>query len=148
MGGLSLQRRLAAEILKVGESRIVMNPEHLEDIKNAITRSDIKRMISHGYIKVKPTKIKKPELHPKKRKKGPGRRKGAKGARLTKKRRWINTIRPLRKMLRELRDKKIIDSRTYRETYLLIKSGAFRSRSHLKLHLKQKGVLDEDRTQI
>ncbi len=146
MGGLSLQKRLAASILKVGESRIVMDPEHLEDIKNAITRSDIKKMISHGYIKVKPTKIKKPELYPKKRKRGPGRKKGAKGARLTKKRRWINTIRPLRKMLRELRERKVIDSRTYRETYRMIKSGAFRDRSHLKLYLKQKGVSNEDRT--
>jgi large subunit ribosomal protein L19e len=146
MGGLSLQKRLAASILKVGQSRIVMDPEHLEDIKNAITRSDIKKMISHGYIKVKPTKIKKPELYPKKRRKGPGSRKGARGTRVTKKRLWINTIRPLRRMLRELRDKKVIDPTTYRKTYNLIKSGAFRSRSHLKLYLKQKGVLHEDRT--
>ncbi len=146
MGGLSLQRRLAASILGVGESRIVMDPEHLEDIKNAITRSDIKKMISHDYIKVKPTKIKKPELYPEKRKRGAGSKKGAKGARLTKKKRWINTIRPLRKMLRELRERKVIDSRTYRETYRMIKSGAFRDRSHLKLYLKQKGVSNEDRT--
>ena len=33
MGGLTLQKRLAAKVLKVGESRIVMDPEHLEDIK-------------------------------------------------------------------------------------------------------------------
>jgi len=146
MGGLTIQRRLAASILKVGESRIVMDPEHLEDIKNAITRYDIKKMISHGYIKIKPTKIKKPELHPKKRKKGPGRRKGAMGTRLRKKRAWINTIRPMRKILKDMKEKKVIDTRTYRETYHLIKSGVFRSRSHLKLYLKQKGVLHEDRT--
>jgi len=145
MGGLSLQRKLAADILKVGQSRVVMDPEHLEDIKNAITRADIRKMISHGYIKVKPTKIKKPELYPKRRKKGPGKRKGALGAKVTKKRRWINTIRPLRRMLKELRDKGMIDKTTYRKTYMLIKSGAFRSRSHLKLYLKQKGILHEVR---
>jgi large subunit ribosomal protein L19e len=148
MGGLSLQRRLAADILKVGESRVVMDPEHLEDIKNAITRADIKKMISHGYIKVKPTKIKKPELYPKRKKKGPGRRKGASGAKVTKKRRWINTIRPLRRMLKDLRDEGIIDTKTYRKTYLLVKSGMFRSRSHLELYFKQKGVLSEDRTKV
>ncbi|MDI6826629.1 MAG: 50S ribosomal protein L19e [Candidatus Aenigmarchaeota archaeon] len=143
MGSLSLQRRLAAEILKVGETRIVMDSEHLEDIKNAITRSDIKKMISHGYIKVQRTKIKKPVLHKKKRRKGPGKRKGSFGAILTKKERWINTIRPLRRMLREFRDEGKIDKRTYRKTYYLIKSGAFRSKSHLKQYLKQKLVLHE-----
>jgi len=146
MGGLSLQRKLAADVLKVGQTRIVMDPEHLEDVKNAITRSDIRKMISHGYIKVKPTKIKKPDLYHKKKKKGPGRRKGTRGAKVTKKREWINTIRPLRTMLKDLRDKKVIDATTYRKTYMLIKSGMFRSRSHLKLYLKQKGIMHEDRT--
>ena len=42
MGGLTLQKKLAADILKVGETRVVMDPEHLEDIKNAITRADIR----------------------------------------------------------------------------------------------------------
>jgi len=146
MGGLSLQRKLAADILKVGQTRVVMDTEHLEEIKNAITRSDIRKMINHGWIKVKPGKIKMPDLYPKKRKKGPGKRKGSHGAKITKKRMWINTIRPLRRMLKELRDKKTIDSRTYRKTYMLIKSGAFRSRSHLKLYLKQQGIIHEDRT--
>jgi large subunit ribosomal protein L19e len=145
MGGLSLQKKLAADILKVGQSRVVMDPEHLEDIKNAITRADIRKMISHGYIKVKPTKIKRPELYPKKRKKGQGKRKGSLGAKVNKKRRWINTIRPLRRMIKELRDKGTIDKTTYRKTYILIKSGAYRSRSHLKLYLKQKGLLHEGR---
>lgn len=146
MGGLSLQRRLAAKVLKVGQSRIVMDSEHLEDIKNAITRSDIRKMISHGYIKVKRTKIKKPDLYPKKKRKGYGSKKGSKRSKITKKRSWINTIRPLRKMLRDLRDKETIDPTTYRKTYNLIKSGAFRNRSHLRLYLKQKGILHEKRT--
>jgi len=148
MGGLSLQKRLAANVLKVGQSRVVMDPDHFEDIKNAITRSDIRKMINHGYIKVKKTKVKKPDLYKKKRKKGPGRRKGARGAKVTKKRNWINTIRPLRRMLKDLRDKGTIDSRTYRKTYMLIKSGMFRSRSHLKLYLKQKGVLHEKKSKV
>ena len=148
MGGLLLQKKLAADILKVGQSRIVMDPEHLEDIKNAITRRDIKKMISKGYIKVKRGKIKKPELYRKKRKRGPGSKKGSSRARLTKKERWMHTIRPLRGMLKELRDKGVLDTRMYRKTYLLVKSGMFRSRSHLKLYLKQKGVLSEDKSKV
>lgn len=139
MGGLSLQRRLAAKILKVGESKIWMDKEHLEDIKNAITRADIKKMISHGYIQ---SKVEKPKFPKKRRKtkKGIGRRKGSKGARYSKKRKWINTIRPLRDMLKELKAQGKIDSVTYKKTYLLIKGGMFRSRAHLKLYLRQKGI--------
>jgi large subunit ribosomal protein L19e len=148
MGGLLLQKKLAADILKVGQSRVVMNPEHLEDIKNAITRRDIKKIISKGYIKVKRSKIKMPDLYHKKRKKGPGSKKGSSHAKLTKKEKWMHTVRPLRRMLKELRDKGSLDTKTYRKTYMLIKSGMFRSRSHLKLYLKQKGVLSEDRTKV
>ena len=36
MGGLSQQKRMASVMLKAGESRVWMNPDHLEDIKNAI----------------------------------------------------------------------------------------------------------------
>jgi len=145
MGGLSLQKRMASEILKVGKSRIWIDTEHLEEIKNAITRADIRKMINHGYIKAKDAKIKKPKVQ-KRKKQGPGSRKGAKGARKPKKEKWINTVRPLRKMLKELKEEKRIDVKTYRKLYLQIKSGAFRSRSHLKLYLKQRGIISEDRT--
>ena len=148
MGGLLLQKRLAADILKVGQSRIVMNPEHLEDIKNAITRRDVKKMISKGYIKVNRGKIPKPRLYQKRKKRGPGRKKGSSRAKLTKKERWMQTVRPLRKMLKELRDKGTIDARTYRNTYMLVKSGMFRSRSHMRLYLKQKGVLSEGKSKV
>ncbi len=148
MGGLSLQKRLAAEVLKIGQSRVWMSTEHLEDIKKAVTRSDVRKMISHGYIKAKKEKINKPKIYQKKRKKGPGSRKGSAGARLTKKRRWINTIRPLRKMLKELRNEGKMDQTKYRKVYLLAKGGVFRNRVHLKLYLEQKGILHEDRTKV
>lgn len=145
MGGLSLQKRLAAKILKIGESRVWIDPDQREEIKNAITRADIKKMINHGYIKAKKEKIKRPRTQ-KKKKQGPGSRKGAKGARRPKKEKWMNTVRPLRKMLKELRDQEKIDVKTYRKLYLQVKSGAFRSRTHLKLYLKQRGIISEDRT--
>jgi large subunit ribosomal protein L19e len=145
MGGLSLQRRLAADILKVGETRIWVSPSHLDEIKNSITRSDVRRMINHGYIKAKTPKIKRPKERVKKTK-GPGRRKGAKGARTPKKEKWMNTVRPLRRMLKKLRDENKIDVGTYRKLYSQVKSGTFRNRSHLKLYLKQRGILNETGT--
>ncbi|MCD6226509.1 MAG: 50S ribosomal protein L19e [Candidatus Aenigmarchaeota archaeon] len=142
MAGFSSQRRIAAEILKVGETKIWIDPEHKEEIKNAITRADIKKMISHGYIKKRPDKIRIKKME-KVKKQGVGSRKGKKGARLPKKRKWINTIRPLRRMLKELRDEKKIDEKNYRRLYMLAKGGVFRSRTHLKLYLKQRGIVED-----
>ncbi len=145
MGGLSLQKRLASKMLKVGKSRVWMDTEHREEIKNAITRADIRKMINHGYIKAKSKKIKRTKVE-KNKKKGPGSRKGDAGARTIGKEKWMNTVRPLRKMIKELKDQKKVDGKTYRKLYLQIKSGAFRSRSHLRLYLKQRGIVSEDRT--
>ncbi len=144
MGGLSLQRRLASKMLKAGESRVWMDTEHREEIKNAITRADIRKMINHGYIKAKNPKIKRSAER--RTKKGPGSRKGSAGARTVRKEKWMNTVRPLRRMIKELKEEEKIDQKTYRKLYLQIKSGAFRSRSHLKLYLKQRGIISEDRT--
>ncbi len=139
MAGLSLQKRLAASILKVGLSKVWLDPEHFEDIKNAISRKDIKRLIEKGYIKKKSGKIPYPK-EKKDRKQRVGSRKGKKGARTDKKRAWINTIRPIRKMLNELKEQGKIDKEIYKTAYRLAKAGTFRSRSHLKLYLQQKGV--------
>lgn len=145
MAGLSLQKRLASEILKVGETRVWINPTYSDEVKGAITRADVRRMINHGYIKAKKEKIKRPR-NKKKKRQGPGKRKGSKGARRPKKEKWMNTIRPLRRMLKKLREEKKIDVKTYRKLYLQVKSGAFRNRSHLKLYLEQRGIIDEGRT--
>jgi len=148
MGGLTQQRRMASDILKVGGTRVWISEKHLEDVKNAITRADIRKMISHGYIKARNEKIKRPNLETKKKKKGEGSRKGKRGSRLPKKRKWINTIRPLRRMIKDLRAEGKIDVSNYRKLYMLVKSGSFRSRSHLKLYLKQKGIVNENESKV
>ena len=47
---LDVQRRLAAQILKCGENRIKFDPDSLEDIKEAITKTDIRSLINNGLI--------------------------------------------------------------------------------------------------
>ena len=136
----SLQKRLAAHILKVGKSRVWLDPTKFKDIDAAITKVDIRKLIKKGYIKALPEKLHRPKTM-KKRRKGVGSRKGRKGAIVSKKRRWILTVRPLRKMLKELRVSNQIDHATYRKLYLLVKGGMFRSRTHLKIYLEQRGLL-------
>jgi|FaiFalDrversion2_1042247.scaffolds.fasta_scaffold01274_3 large subunit ribosomal protein L19e len=137
---VELQRRLASRVLGVGKSRIWMDPSKVEDIKKAITAADIRRLVKKGIIKVLPEKIKVREKVEKKRK-GVGRRKGKKYSIVRRKERWINTVRPLRRMLKELKETNQIDNRTYRYVRKLIKGGMFKSRSHLRIYLEQHGLL-------
>jgi large subunit ribosomal protein L19e len=141
---LSLQRRLAAEVLKCGKNRIWFNPEMLEDISTASTKQDIRELIEKGAIKRKQVKgvcrarINERRLKKAKgRRKGYGSRKGKKTARMPRKRVWILRIRALRRRLRELKKSGEIDRRTYRRLYRMAKSGVFRSVSHLNSYVQE-----------
>lgn len=141
---LKTQRRIAAAILKAGEGRVWLDPEDRESISAAVTREDIRKLISERAIQARQEKgisrCRAKKLHSQRakgRRKGHGKRSGKKGARLPKKEKWISTIRPLRKKLVELRDSGKIDKATCRKLYLLAKGGAFKSKSHLDMYLKE-----------
>ncbi|MFQ6135802.1 MAG: 50S ribosomal protein L19e [Candidatus Hydrothermarchaeales archaeon] len=145
---LKTQKRLAAKILKVGQNRVWIDPEGIEDVATAVTRDDIKRRIREGTIQARAKKgvsrhrgRKRSAQRAKGRRRGHGRRKGKIGAKVPKKRRWISTIRPVRDSLKGLRDSKKIDSSTYRKLYLMAKGGIFKSRSHLDTYLKEHKLL-------
>ncbi len=141
---LSFQRRLAASVLKCGENKVWFDPTAVEDIATAATKEDIRELVEEGIIKRKPVRgicrarIRKNRIQKKKgRRRGHGSRKGAKGARMPRKRRWIIRIRALRKTLREMRDSGEIDRATYRILYRKAKGGEFRSVAHLKAYMEQ-----------
>jgi len=133
---------MAASILKCGINRVWMDPDRAEDATEAVTRNDIRGLINSGVIKalrkkgISKGRIRKRKMQKKKgRRKGIGSRGGTTYARLPKKRRWIQKIRPQRKMLKELRDKGEIDKKTYRKLYRHASGGMFKSKAHLKSHL-------------
>jgi len=128
--GVKTVRRLAADILKVGESRIWIDPERLEDVENAVTRADVRRLIKSGIIRERPASTpSRSRVRARSGRRGPGSRKGAKGARVSVT--WVEKVRAQRRLLKELRDKKIISRRMYRRLYLMVKGGAFASRRAL-----------------
>ena len=137
---LKNQRRLAAETLKIGESRVWIDPERIDDVSTAITRGDIRRLIHEGAIEALPKKgisSARTRIHKKKRlQKGHGSRKGTKGARALKKRLWTERVRAIRNHLRELRDHHIIAKNVYRNLYGMVKGGAFKSVSHLEQYVQ------------
>ena len=48
---LKAQRRLASELLKVGQNRVWMDPDRVEDIQSAITKSDVRKLIYEGTVR-------------------------------------------------------------------------------------------------
>ena len=148
---LSTKRRMAASIMKVGRGRVWFDPDELEDIEEAVTRDDIRSLIHDRVIQPKPvigTSRGRANFRQaqkaKGRRSGHGKRKGAMGARLPKKRRWISTIRPIRKMLAELRDSKKIDSATHRKLYGMAKGGMSKRTAYLNLYLMEKKLITEE----
>jgi large subunit ribosomal protein L19e len=129
------QRRLAAQILKVGKTRIWVDPEDLDRVSSAITREEIRKLIHEGSIKKMPElgisrgrkRVRHQELLAG-RHKGPGSTKGNTRA---AKRRWAVRIRSIRERLRTLRDKRFITTEVYRKLSLMAKGGTFRSAAHL-----------------
>jgi large subunit ribosomal protein L19e len=141
---ITLQRRLAADILKCSEKRVWFDEDRLDDIKESITKQDIKELINEGVVRQKPVKSisrgrarqakgQKAKGH----RKGHGSRKGKKGARLPRKVMWMSKIRVQRNFLKELREKGHILKSVYRNLYRKAKGGFFRSRRHIKIYAEE-----------
>jgi large subunit ribosomal protein L19e len=143
MSDLASQKRIVASILKCGVNRVWFNPDRLSDIENAISREDLRGLVTDGAIKARQKKgVSRGRARAKIAKrsyghcKGPGRRKGAEGARNPSKRAWIQKIRAIRKALVALRDAGMIDQHIYRVLYRKAAGGQFRSVAHMKAQME------------
>jgi large subunit ribosomal protein L19e len=139
MSDLANQRRIAAEVLKCGENRVWFDPEKQTEIEAAISRADIRSLVEQGIVTARQKKgvsRGRARLLEEKRAyghcKGPGRRKGASGARSPSKRQWIQKIRAIRRSLREMRESGDVDPHLYRVLYRKAAGGQFRSVAHMK----------------
>lgn len=140
------QKRVASEVLKCGVSRVrILDAKQTEE---AITRQDIRNLIRKGLI----VKIQKKgtskgfSKHLLKQKKkgrrgGIGNRKGSYKARNPKKSAWIRTVRPLRRLLRELVKNGQIEKNESKALFALVKGGTFRSKGHLLNYLTERRML-------
>ena len=141
---LVAQKRIAAHVMNCGVSRVWIDPARLGDVSEAITTSDIRRLVKDGVISQKPKKgnsggrrRKNAEQKRKGRRKGKGSRKGHIGVRNNTKRAWINRVRAQRKLSKELLAAGRIDKPTYKQIYRKIKGGFFRSRAHLMSYTEE-----------
>jgi len=138
MTDLSAQKRLAADVLDVGENRVWFDPDAQGDIAEAITREGIRELVADGIIDAEQkqgnSKGRARERSEKRQyghQKGPGTRKGKAGARQDEKEEWQDSIRAQRRKLRELRDSDEITSEQYRELYRKSAGGEFQSVRYL-----------------
>ncbi|MBC8444130.1 50S ribosomal protein L19e [Candidatus Woesearchaeota archaeon] len=139
---LTAQKTISAKLLNCSKKRVIFDIERLDEIKEAITKADLRSLIKDKAITAKPVqgisrfRAKKRQIQKNKGKqKGQGSRKGKKTARLPKKKIWMNKIRLQRKFLKEIKDKKVIEGKTYRDLRSKSKGGFFRSKRHIKIFL-------------
>lgn len=143
MASLKSQRRLAAQILKIGQNRVWIDPERMDEVEAVMTREEIRKLIHEGTIKPAPetgvSRGRARVLHGKKKKglrSGLGSRSGAAHAKISKKAAWMSRIRALRRRLRELKQKKIITESSYRALYKMASSGRFSSVAEMERYMK------------
>ncbi len=148
MSNLKTQKRIAAGVLGIGETRVWVNPEAATDVAQAMTREDVRGLIEQGLIQEKPAKkqtrarAKRWEVLKKKRKGiGHGKRKGTKSSRKSSKVKWMEKVRSQRSFLKGILEKKIIDARAYRKYYLRVKGGSYATLKQMKESMRTDGVL-------
>jgi large subunit ribosomal protein L19e len=146
---LKNQKRIAAQLLKVGKTSVRFDEERLSDIKEAITKADMRGLIRDKAVFSIPHgssskgRLRKRLAQKRKgRQKGMGRKKGKKTSRLSKKLTWMIKTRLQRGFIRDLKNKELITTKTYREIYKKIKGNFFRSRNHIKLYLNENKLFE------
>ena len=152
MSDLSAQRRLAADVLDVGENSIWLDPDRQDDLADAITRDEIRDLVDEGAIEADRAEgnsrgqaRERNEKRSYGHRKGPGTRRGKAGARENDKQQWQSSIRAQRRTLRDLRDDGVLNPAQYRDLYDQSKGGEFDDVRRLLNHIEDHMDVDFDR---
>ena len=133
---LNKKKMLAARVLGVGKNRIFFNQANLAEIKEAITRQDIKTLYQEKIIAIKPVKGRK-KVRRRKTKRGAGK---IKMKIKNRKKEYVKITRKLRKYLIELKNAWVVDKELYRRLRKKIKMKEFKSKSNFRDYLNSIGI--------
>lgn len=126
------KRELAAKTLKVGKARITFVRARLDEIKEAITKQDIRDLVVNGAILVKPIKGRKTNTKRKNRR-GVGKVKNKVN---TRKQDYVIITRKLRNYVREQKKQGRLSSEEVKEIRKRIRNRAYKSKANLKLYIE------------
>lgn len=129
-------RRLAADIMNVGENKVRIAPDSVKEAEGALTRADVRGLIDKGII----TRLK---VHGrastrKKERRSVGKRRGIM---IPEKEAWMMKVRAQRKLLRTLTADGALKKGTRRSIYGKVKSGIFRNKRAMLIYLKDNGIV-------
>jgi large subunit ribosomal protein L19e len=139
---LATIRRLAADILGVGERKVKMDPTRVKEVDKALTRADVKNLIKSKVISKAPIRGRRKKVAKKRR--GPGSKKGAMGARAAHKEMWMAKVRAQRNLLKQLMVDGALPKEHKRKIYGRIKSGLFKSKRAFLTYLKEADYIPKD----
>ena len=57
MSSLKLQKRLAASVMKCGQKKVWLDPNEINEIANANSRQNIRKLIKDGLVIKKPVAV-------------------------------------------------------------------------------------------
>ncbi len=141
---LRAKKRLVSRVVGVGLHRVKFDNDHLDDITDAITRVNIRSLLTANTIKIKRivgtshgrATLKK--IQRRKRGTKQGSKKGRKGARVGKKRVHITKVRALRWRLKVSKDRKEITNKEFWELYKKVGGNTIRNVAHLRSLIDEK----------
>lgn len=129
---LNKKKNLAAKALKVGKDRIVFVKARLEDIKESITKQDIRDLKEEGAIIVKEIKGRRKKIKGKRKRRSIGNiRKKVN----TRKKDYVIITRKLRSYVKELKEQGKLSRDEVKEMRKRIRNKEFRSKAHFKQSL-------------
>jgi len=128
---LKKKKALATRTLKVGKERIVFLKSRMDEIKEAITKNDIRSLQKEGAIVIKNIKGRR-----KIKKKGKKRSVGNIRKKVNKrKQEYVKMTRKLRNYVAEMKKQGKLSKEEIKDIRKKIRNKAFKSKAHLKEYL-------------
>jgi len=140
---LKAKKRLASRVTGVGVHRIKFDTDHLDDVADAITRENIRSLITANTIRIKSfTGTSRGRAHTKKaqrnkRGRTQGAKKGKKGARVGKKEVYVAKVRALRRLLKIAKVRKDLTNPEFWILYKKVGGNTVRNKAHLRTLMEQ-----------
>ncbi|NIM26338.1 MAG: 50S ribosomal protein L19e [Nitrososphaeria archaeon] len=140
---LKAKKRLASRVIGVGVHRIRFDSDHLDDVADAITRENIRSLITANTIRVKSftgtSRGRAQQKKEQKNKRGTkqGSKQGRKGARVGKKEVYVAKVRSLRRILKIAKEREEITNPEFWALYKKVGGNTVRNKAHLRTLIQE-----------